>query len=72
MGTDVNINVMADLRGVVFKSTGVKSLQSRFFEPTRLMSCAPMKASTFLHFFVCVSGHRHGHEALKGMVSGMT
>ena len=54
MGTDVNINVMADSRDVVFKSTGVKSLQPRFFVPTRVMSCAHMKAWTFLPFFVSV------------------
>ena len=69
MGTDVNINVMADSRGVVFKSTGVKSPQPRFFVPTRVMSCAHMKVWTFLPF--SVSGHRHGHEALKGMVGSI-
>ena len=50
----MNINVMASSRDVVFKSTDVKSLQPRFFVPTRVMSCALMKAWTFLPFFVSV------------------
>ena len=51
MGIDVKINVMADSSDV-FKCMGVKSMQPRFFVPTRVMSCAHMKAWTFLPFFV--------------------
>ena len=68
---------MSDQRGMiafytdssaVFKSMDVKSMQPRFIIPTRVMSCAHMKV------FICfsVSGQRHGHEALKGMVGGIT
>ena len=54
MGTAVNINVMTNSRDAIFNNTDVKSLQPRFFVPAIVMSCALMKAWTFMPFFVLV------------------
>ena len=57
----MNINVMASSRDVVFKSTNQSHV---------LCTHEGMDIPAFRCFNV--SGHRHGHEALKGMVGGIT